>query len=119
MKKDRSHDLSFSACKKVMDFFARFKKRHIFCEALLHEKSRYARQKALTGVFDGYLSNLRRDLVPLTLPQLRIGFDPLRLVFLVLFAFAFSVYYIALCVDKSDYDRKQIDGEKSPKQRIF
>ncbi|MCI7370273.1 MAG: hypothetical protein MSM72_08105, partial [Firmicutes bacterium] len=27
-----------------------------------------------SGVFDGYLSNLRRDLVPLTLPLLRIGF---------------------------------------------
>ena len=99
--------------------FLHASKNATFFEALLHEKSRYARQKALTGVFDGYLSNLRRDLVPLTLPLLRIGFDPLRLVFLVLFAFAFSVYYIALCVDKSDYDRKQIYGEKSPKQRIF
>ena len=36
------------------DFLHAKKTRHIFCEAMLHEKSRYARQKALTGVFDGY-----------------------------------------------------------------
>jgi len=47
--------------KKSMTFL-HASKRHIFCEAQLHKKPRYARQKALTGVFDGYLSNLRRDL---------------------------------------------------------
>ena len=34
-----------SACQKsLQDFFARFKTRHIFCEAQLHKKPRYARQ---------------------------------------------------------------------------
>lgn len=44
----------FSACKKVYDFFARFKYATFFVKLTLHEKSRFARQKVLTDVFDGY-----------------------------------------------------------------
>jgi len=41
----------FSACKKVYDFFARFKYATFFVKTSFHEKSRYARQKVRTGHF--------------------------------------------------------------------
>ena len=44
----------FQRVKKVTDFFARFKYATFFVKLTLHEKSRFARQKVLTDVFDGY-----------------------------------------------------------------
>ena len=93
----------FQRAEKPMTFLHAKKTRHIFCEAQLHEKSRYARQKALTGVFDGYLSNLRRDLVPLTLPLLRIGVYSAAIVFTwffdrpVIFAEHIIAFFRATC----------------------
>jgi len=46
LKEPESSDFGSQRVKKVCDFFARFKKRHIFCEKSFHEKSRYARQNA-------------------------------------------------------------------------
>ena len=40
--------------KKVIDFFARFKNATFFVKTSFPEKSRYARQKSVPDIFDGY-----------------------------------------------------------------
>ena len=45
---------SLQRVKKANGFFARFKYATFFVKLTLHEKSRFARQKVLTDVFDGY-----------------------------------------------------------------
>ena len=41
-----------------------------FVKLTLHEKSRYARQKVLTDIFDGCLFNFERGICPLEHPLL-------------------------------------------------
>ena len=77
----------FQRVKKVCKTFLHASKHATFFMKLCFTKNlaMLVKKPDNSGVFDGYLSNLRRDLVPLTLPLLRIG--------LLLVASAFTQFF--------------------------